>query len=370
MAFLLWQPLAASALVLQVHQPVVACVDAKATYALTDRKHAARSSSRWRARVQRRGRCFTIQPEEQWERISSIGGLVLMRRTPPQPGLPPLYFRADAAAVKSRVAEDPPFQPSQAVSPPVLQAPSWAARTPTPQPGDIIMQVRLEPLPPFAAAGPAEPAAAALPMPPGSSTAYGIGFAAAILMTIGLLATLALLVRELLLWSPKRTQPAMPQKLLLQEVARLPEPVRATPRIRDVVRWSLPLAASPNRLQPAGQPSAPQGWLPDDESDAQRRCARMLRDAGWDACILPSSDHQPADVVARRGGRVMALRCLPAGVLVDEQAIEGVCVARERERADLAVIVSGAVYTDGARQLAAHIGIDLLDESQLRSFIG
>lgn len=377
-SLLLWQQPAASAPDFQVHQPVIACVDAKATYALTDRKRAARHSPQWLIKVQRLGRCFTIQPEEHWERISRLGDLVLMRRTPPQPGLPPLYFRADAPIAAPPVADDSTIRPSQVMSPPVLEAPSWAARTPTPYPDDTITRIQLGSLPPPSAiaaepaiapippaAGPMEPAAASVS--PGSSAAYayGIGFAAAILLTIGLLAIVALLIRGLLLWSPKRAPP----KPLLHEDMLPPVPVRVTSRTQNVVRWSLPLTASPNMLQPAGQPSLPEGWLSDEEIDAQRRCALMLRDAGWDAYIRPSSDRRPADVVASRGGRVMALRCLPAGVLVDEQAIEEVCVARERERADLAVIVSNAIYTERARQLAAHIGIDLLDENQLGPFI-
>jgi hypothetical protein len=43
-------------------------------------------------------------------------------------------------------------------------------------------------------------------------------------------------------------------------------------------------------------------------------------------------------------------------------------MARERERADVAVIVSSAMHTPGARHLAAQAGIDLLHEDDLRAF--
>ena len=94
----------------------------------------------------------------------------------------------------------------------------------------------------------------------------------------------------------------------------------------------------------------------------------LLRKVGWHASIQPVSGRRHASIIAHRGGRLMVLHCLPATVPVDEQSVEESCMAREREQADLAVIVSNAGYTASARQLAARIGVDLLHEDELRAF--
>ena len=85
----------------------IACVDPKATFVLTDPDMLARHSFRWRASIGRRGRCFTIEPGERWERVIAAGGLVLMRKVPPEPGVPPLYFRTEASAAGAAPIEDP-----------------------------------------------------------------------------------------------------------------------------------------------------------------------------------------------------------------------------------------------------------------------
>ena len=39
------------------------------------------------------GHCFVVSPDQGWERIGTRNGLLLLRRTPPTAGEPPLFFR-------------------------------------------------------------------------------------------------------------------------------------------------------------------------------------------------------------------------------------------------------------------------------------
>ncbi len=325
--------------------PRIACVDPKAALMLGDPATIGRHSARWRFKVARRGRCFSIEAHSSWEAISRIHGLVLMRRSPPQPGLPPLYFRAAPIraaslaagapmrpamrrAIRGEVIEEallPPPVPPPPVPPPT--APAIPAAT-TPPPAATPIAPALPTMPPPIASAPAA-----------SERGYALGFVIAVLLIIVLLATVALLLRLLLRRSREPVRPLVP--------------VPALARIMPAV----PAA----RLQTAELMPEP-AW---PEADAQRRCADLLREAGWYASVRECHGLPGADVVARRGGRVLALRCLPGAATVDEEAIEQTCIARERERADLAAIVSEAPFTAEARKLASQTGIDLLRPDQL-----
>ncbi len=398
-----WQTLAAApAGGAEIARPAVACVDPKATYVLTGTR-PSRRNARWRAGVGRRGRCFAVQPGEHWERIYGVGGLTLMRRTPPQPGVPPLFFRDSALSGAASV-------PLPTLRPPGSQAPAPHGRG---RPGRVRQrhrdlaraQVAVETLPPLpASSAPASPgavsgAAPGLPLgaapalvlgtaqagagapavqpaqvprssprrspPPASAEVvaasargYAIGFALAILLILMSLAAVALLAR-VLLRAPRRPPPPPPP-----EAPWLGVPTRSLPA-------ALPRAVAPPpplaMLQPAGSRALPGILcLGEDETDSRLHCAVLLREAGWDVSSRPPG--RGPDLIARRRGRVVALRCLPASGLVDEQAVEAACVARERVRADLAVIVSNARCTSDARQLASRIGVDLLQEDQLPGF--
>ena len=366
--------------------PTTACVDPRVTIMLTDGALSHRHGARWRARQSRRGRCFAIQPGEHWERIYGVrGGLVIMRRTPPSPGVPPLYFRvgslpnatrAPALGIASGTAPDadgsatpiqvealpplPPPAPRTAAGPPLAQA--VRSRTP-PRPVPLVSEESMA-----------------------GERSYAIGFVIAIVLVILLLAAFVLLMHALLRRPPDaQQQPSPPDPAdepVLPPLAEAnggaaPTPVRLPPSDAraygpaasdpDAVVCRSGLAPDgPDALQSAGLPSLA-AWPTEDEAD-RRHCVMLLREAGWRASIQPLSGRRHVSVIAQRGGRLMVLHYLPKTVAVDEQAVEESCMAREREQADIAVIVSNVGYTAGIRQLATRIGVDLLHEDELHAF--
>ena len=403
-------------------RPVVACVDPRATLLLTDPvrsgQYGAKRGAGRRATLWRRGRCFIVRPGERWERIYSVGGLVIMRRAPPEAGVPPLYFRLDAAAAiiggvdeasRGRSVPKPMDDPS----------PGMPARS-APAPGNPGVQIRVEPLPPLpvpsspgaSAVGPAAPMPSApvptsahpadaapdrpkspLPTPDVSVTAersYEVGFVIAIMLVTVLLALLALLGLVLLRRSPDRLRPnwllpnwlrqpprvepigepmppPMLQALPPEPAVRTPPPIPEPAPARVAVDRPASAAAIQGELRPVG-PRSLAAWPPELEAGTRDQCARLLRKVGWQASIQPLSGRHHASVVAQRAGRLMVLHCLPGSIPVDEQAVEEACMAREREQADMAVIVSNGGYTPGARHLAARVGVDLLHEDELPAF--
>ena len=338
----------------------------------------------WRHAVERRGRCFLIGAESRgaesrWEPIATRGDLVLMRRSPPERGLPPLYVPAASAARQagppSGASLDPDTlaAPLTAISQESLPPPAPAAQPPAAQPAaaqpPAAQPSTVRAPPPVQQAKvqvrAAAPPAAAIRRADASPRGYAVGFVLAVLLIILILATLALLLRLLLRRAvePMRPVETSPRTSLgpLPTVRCVPPPIM----LPVAPRASVGLAPQPAAIQ---------------EADAQRHCADLLRQAGWQVRVgatvtAARADHGRAcdtdrgiDLVARRGGRVLALRCPPRAAIVNEEVVEQACLARERERADRAAIVSEAPYAAAARKLAMQTGIDLLEPDQLSAF--
>ncbi|KON66224.1 hypothetical protein KOEU_01970 [Komagataeibacter europaeus] len=129
---LLCLPASASAagLFSAVH-PTLACGDDAILRTLSDRTIAAQQSPASRRTLIRQGDCHNVTPDIRWEKIANRNGLPLMRRVPPVPGLPPLYFMTGdivpIGSVPSPAAEERP-----ALRAPVAPPAPAAVDTPTP----------------------------------------------------------------------------------------------------------------------------------------------------------------------------------------------------------------------------------------------
>jgi restriction system protein len=93
---------------------VYGCTDPRATR-LINGEAAPRVAPVWIGSARRDGQCFKVTPEQHWEAISLRDGLRLLRRTPPMPGEPPLFFRprdlAPVARLLSKGAAVPDDRP-------------------------------------------------------------------------------------------------------------------------------------------------------------------------------------------------------------------------------------------------------------------
>ena len=97
-------------------------------------------------------------------------------------------------------------------------------------------------------------------------------------------------------------------------------------------------------------------------------CALLLRGAGWDAVVTPASGDQGTDILARRGKQSLVLQCKLYSRPVGNSAVQQIAAARAHHRADFAAVVSNADFTPRARQLAATNDVYLLHHLELPDF--
>lgn len=93
-------------------------------------------------------------------------------------------------------------------------------------------------------------------------------------------------------------------------------------------------------------------------------CALVLRDAGWSANTTPPQD-QGVDVVAVLRGTKAVIQCKMYTRPVGNRAVQEIIAGRLYYGAQIAVVVSPAIYTCSARELAASTRVLLLHHDQL-----
>ena len=376
-----------------VRSPTYACVDPQAALALNDPGRR----SRWRRVAHQEDRCFRVRPRERWEQIAHpTRSLLLLRKQPPHPGEPPLYFRSSTVALArlprahrrrlhhALTSRDPAAPAERAVAgavpgrdavtpaaiPQRSTPPGPSAAVPARPSGSPTVPVSAAVSPPPQAAG-RVPAPAPRPAEAASAAARPVirpgGFVHRFspLLVWAVVVTLAMLLVRLV----RRRRPAASDEMDAEEPLAT---TRDWSRFRFGARRLLGMrqgAAEAGGPPPAPSPPAEAAASGSGMSagEYKSRCVARLRHAGWDARTRFSADAPGPHVIASHGGLVLALQCHPSVEPVDIEAVEDACLVRERQCSDLAAVVSNAPFTEPARQLAARTGIVLLHEDQLAS---
>jgi restriction system protein len=335
--------------------PVYGCSDPHATWSINRKADPRRVAS---ARPD--NRCFAVSPAERWEKIVARNGLLLLRRLPAMTGEPPLFFR----------------------------------------PGDVAPV----------------PAPVTVPGPAGATIRRdsGYGPALALMLVVGVVAAGLVSTGVAARWMiGRRRRRALDvataeiatqrQRLQIKKLQLVGTDDYGTP---DERKWQqekgyfcktrlLPLLSSARledqwtaiatevdrRIEraasgpPAGETatgqfvSDPQRFDPRmNPIDYERHCAMLLRSSGWTAQVTVASGDQGADVLARRGGKLLVVQCKLYRNAVGNAAVQQVSAARLHQRAQFAAVVSNARFTAAARQLARTNGVHLLHHEELRTF--
>jgi restriction system protein len=100
----------------------------------------------------------------------------------------------------------------------------------------------------------------------------------------------------------------------------------------------------------------------------EQYCAQTLQEVGWNAQLTKATGDQGTDIIAERDGRRIVVQCKFYSSPVGNKAVQEAAAARLHERADQAIVVSNATYTNAARQLAGTTGVILLHHDDLASF--
>lgn len=94
-------------------------------------------------------------------------------------------------------------------------------------------------------------------------------------------------------------------------------------------------------------------------------CKAILDSNGWIVTTTPITGDQGADLIATGFGCRVVLQCKFYSQPVGNKAVQEVYAAKGFQRADYAVAVSNAAFTDSAKQLASTNGVFLLHHYEL-----
>ena len=297
-------------------------------------------------------RCFVVSPDQRWERVGARKGLLLLRRTPPMAGEPPLFFRAaDVAGSPARL-------------------PSPALHHPSAEPLLLLLGTVL------AVVG---------------ANLRGIGRrwmgwrrrARALRMVSAEIASQRdrLQVRRLQLvssdgygtvrlekWQQEKRYFCRTRLLPLLAARNLEQQWNS---IEARVHGRIERAASASRRPQAIRPGAsdPRVFDPGmDPIDYEHHCAILLRRSGWDAQVTAASGDQGADVLATRNGATLVVQCKLYRGAVGNASVQQVSAARLHHRARFAAVVSNARFTASAAALARTNRVHLLHHEELERF--
>lgn len=344
----------------QVGHTVYGCVDPRATTALS--AHADAAQARWGLRVRRRGRCFVLTPAQQLDIILHRPGLVLLRLVPPHVGVPPLFVLARdiraAGQPDPAVAGQPVFTSS--IAPPKAQAapvftssigqmrqhagaPASSA-SPAPASSDLVPLPSPIPTPAPASAAPIVPPVAVPAWPPqaaaGTSSHQGYALLTSVLVTLLLL----VFVGSALLVARRRRHFAH------VEDAGWPPHEDGTP--------TEPVVIAP---KPDAMPT-PQ--------DFRKLCATELEVAGWTTQLGFNDGGAGPDIIGRRPGRVLVVRCRVSQTAITGEMVDEAAAMGSRQEAAITALASNAPFSQRARDEAIRLGVHLVRDTELAAFVG
>ena len=387
---------------------VFACINPQATRALGNKADPRQSSPGWVAFVRSDGRCFSVSPDQGWEQISEQDGLLLLRRTPPMAGEPPLFF------IPADIQQKTPAAPAPATAPaPPAALVQQEAPQPVPDVASGTTQDSPEPTPDAAPVQSQEPVQDVQTIAtPSSQSSGGAGLVIFILMLIAMAGAFVARAYRKRKEASRRLARAI--ELATTEIARQQQPLRVRKlqlvavdaygtvdlsrwlkekemfihtRIAPLLdaeglreEWSAIAGQVEHRIEMAA--SAPVGldqqasFVSNPEIfdprmtpiDYEWHCALLLRSVGWDAQTTKASGDQGTDVIAHRGGLKLVLQCKLYSRPVGNDAVQEISAARLHQQADYAAVVSNAAYTAAAQQLARTNGVFLLHHEELRGF--
>jgi restriction system protein len=99
----------------------------------------------------------------------------------------------------------------------------------------------------------------------------------------------------------------------------------------------------------------------------EQYCARLLTEAGWEARTTKTTGDQGGDIIATKDGTTIIIQCKKYSVPVGNAAVQQVHAALSFYKANKAAVVSNAIYTPSAKQLAGTTGVLLLHHNDLPS---
>ncbi|GAB6966665.1 hypothetical protein JCM25156A_07020 [Komagataeibacter kakiaceti JCM 25156] len=376
--------------------PTLACGDDAALRALSA-PPADTPALMARATLIRQGNCHTVTPDTRWEKIANRNGLPLMRRVPPEPGLPPLYFMTgDIAPLPTTPAS--PAPPAGGHNAGHAPAPD----TEIPAPDAVAPPEDTRPAAPTVIVQPVDT--------PLSSDIFfktwGFQKLGSLILTLMLAGTGAWVLVVILRACRRMVQKRRAMKICLEQVARhrpmlarwyaqarnttartawdtqMAHFARTTlvpaldrqglallwPAIHKGVQAHMTTLAAQDARTPAATPVQPELYHPDmNQAQYAALCSQWIEKAGWET-HPPLATGLGSVIHCRRHGLKMLAHCWiddkPVG---DDVILQGI---REKTdgKAGIGIIISNAPYTQDALQLGRKHRVFLLHHEDVFKF--
>ena len=101
--------------------------------------------------------------------------------------------------------------------------------------------------------------------------------------------------------------------------------------------------------------------------DYEFYCAKLLREAGWDAQVSQASGDQGVDIIAKMGSTSVAVQCKKYSSAVGNKAVQEVTAGKVFYDANHAVVITNSTYTASAYDLAEKTNVFLTHHEEISS---
>lgn len=102
-----------------------------------------------------------------------------------------------------------------------------------------------------------------------------------------------------------------------------------------------------------------------DPIQFEHHCVDLLNNSGWNARTTKGSGDQGIDIIASYGNVKAVFQCKKYSQPVGNAAVQEVIAGKAFEQAHMAAVVSNALFTPAAKQLASATGVYLLHYTEL-----
>jgi hypothetical protein len=102
----------------------------------------------------------------------------------------------------------------------------------------------------------------------------------------------------------------------------------------------------------------------------RRHCASELERAGWVTQLAFPGDGSGPDIVCRRAGRILAVRCRLSPNDITSEMVDEAALMGTRQAASVTMLASNAPFSQRARDEAIRHRIHLLRDNELSVFVG
>ena len=134
---------------------------------------------------------------------------------------------------------------------------------------------------------------------------------------------------------------------------------------KEVAGWVKYISDTVSTFQPPKKSTEASELKNLSPTDFESVCAEALEENGWKTQLTKASGDQGVDVIASKPGKRVAIQCKLYSNTVGNKAVQEALAGKSFINADFACVVTNALFTRSAKELASTTGVLLLHFEQL-----